>query len=113
MATCGVETGFLFWKKACGAEAMGACRSCGFPVCMRHGAGCGDGTLLCTRCATDRDDSTGTVLNAGAIGLGAAAAASAAAADTEGAGAWHGEDSGGAEAGGGDGGGDGGGSSAD
>jgi len=117
MANCGIATGFLFWKKACGAEAMGVCRSCGCAVCQRHGASFGDGTLLCTRCGAEADVSTGTVFGT-AAGLGAAGAVLGAPEQPD-SGAWHGEEGnpGGFESGGSDagdsGGGDSGGSSSD
>lgn len=120
MATCTVETGFLFWKKACGAEAMGACRGCGSAACQRHCASFGDGTLLCARCRAETDDSSSTVFTTSAMGVGAAAGASAVAASSQaesGGGSWHGNEGdsgGGFDSGGGDsGGGDSGGSSSD
>lgn len=95
MATCTVESGMLFWKKACGGESAGNCRDCRRFVCERHASTYGDGSLVCTRCGAQVDDSTGTIFPSGGMGLGLGAAAGAAAANAEQGdhASWHGTDS--------------------
>jgi hypothetical protein len=111
MATCTVETGMLFWKKVCNGESIGNCRDCRRFVCQRHASTYGDGSLVCTRCGVEVDDSTGTVFSTSGLGLGAGAAAGAAAAggETTNDTPWHGDetnssssDSGSSDSGGGD-----------
>jgi uncharacterized membrane protein YgcG len=115
MAACAVQTGFLFWKKPCGQEALGCCRQCGRFVCGRHGEAYGDGTVLCAGCGALAEDSTGTIFPTTSAGVFGAAAASSAAAEAAAAEKWHGGegdsggsfDSGGGDSGGGDSGGSG------
>ncbi|MDB5098186.1 MAG: hypothetical protein JWM80_2607 [Cyanobacteria bacterium RYN_339] len=46
---CQVKTGFLFWKKPCGATSVGHCRACGISACHRHGNNV-EGNLVCDPC---------------------------------------------------------------
>ncbi len=90
MATCTLDTGILLWKKPCGLEAIGNCRQCLRFVCQRHGAAFADGTLLCSMCASQTEDSTGTVFTTAPLVAGAAAAH--AAGEQRAPDSWHGAD---------------------
>jgi len=101
MATCTVESGMLFWKKACGAESVGTCRQCGRVICGMHAGKLGDGTMLCVECVERNPASLSTVISAGVVGAADVSAeatpfaTSPAVADQGSSDTWHGTDSGG------------------
>lgn len=95
MATCTVESGMLFWKKACSEVAVGSCNQCGASVCGRHAAVYGDGSYVCTGCGAevDHSDGTGTVFSFGGMSQTVSDKLSAAGEGISSvAGSWHGTD---------------------